>query len=435
LNVLPPESGYVGTWLVVVTQLLYALPFLALLALAVRRAVKGPLEPGIWISLVVALALLAQLFPRSDWGHLVFVLPPSFALFVLCVASGSVAARSRWRGGISALVVAGLGALSLSLALAMYHAAGEAPFGARAPQRAMTAMYKHPGLRRAVDFLRARVEPGEAIFVARAEPLFYFATDTSNPTPYPGIIPGLGEEQDRIVVAALSQVRYVVMSERDSAEYFYYRDELPETQRYLERHFRVPEELAGEWSLTVVLERSEDRGATAVDLFDRAEQGDAWILDASGRKRPIVPGIPKLATSRNRRPLPVLLGYGGGGLDFEVTIPPGGVFQAGLGVRYLEAAKDLVEHVSNSRFEVLVRTGSEFERVASRQVRFGEDLAIDWKPFEVDLSDFSGREVTLRLQVVPAEPLKEIGIAWWGSPRLISRDAAALAGADGAPVR
>ena len=76
--------------------------------------------------------------------------------------------------------------------------------------------------------------------MARAEPLLYFATDTTNPTPFGGVLPVLHEEQERAILAALPKVRFVVMSDIDQPVYTYYSEELPRVQANLERHFRVP---------------------------------------------------------------------------------------------------------------------------------------------------------------------------------------------------
>jgi hypothetical protein len=62
----------------------------------------------------------------------------------------------------------------------------------------------------AIEYLREPTQPGDAIFVARAEPLIYFATDTRNPTPYGGVIPGMPEEQQRVITKALETTRFVV---------------------------------------------------------------------------------------------------------------------------------------------------------------------------------------------------------------------------------
>jgi len=429
-NILNPQLVRDSAWLVVFTQTLYALPFLALLAVAMRRLLAGPLAAATWIVSVVLMAFLVQLFPRSDWGHLAYVLPPAF--FVLVSAAGSFQGnvRSIPRFALSATLVVILVVGSGTIALSLHRTAVPSTLGPRVPQLALSAFYRRPDFGRVVDFLRARVEPGEAIFVARGEPLIYFATETRNPTPYAGIIPGLGEEQDRIVVEALEGVRFVAMSERDSDQYAYYRDELPTVQRYLERHFRVADPFVAQWGTLLVLERQEDRGATAVDLFDEAGLAKAWTRDRRGDEQAIDQPLPELVTRLNRRPLGVRLGPRGGGLDFEVEIPTGAVFEAGLGIRSLQAGSRLVQQPARSRFEVSIDRGSGFESYGFRHQFLNGRSASRWTPFRVDLSELGGHRVRLRLEVTPISGPWKAGMAWWGSPRLVSESSAGR-GADG----
>ena len=89
-----------------------------------------------------------------------------------------------------------------------------------------------------------------------------------NPTPYPGLIPGMREEQSRVIVDALRKLRFVVMSEIDQPVHTYYGEELPAVQDFLERHFRIPNDYLGKapppW--LVVLEKHDDRGEAAFDF-------------------------------------------------------------------------------------------------------------------------------------------------------------------------
>ena len=63
--------------------------------------------------------------------------------------------------------------------------------------------------------LRRHTRPHEAIFVARQEPLVFFATDTRNPTPFEGVLPGLREWQEPLILEALADVHFAVMSDID----------------------------------------------------------------------------------------------------------------------------------------------------------------------------------------------------------------------------
>jgi hypothetical protein len=442
----PHLANLLAPWLlrgsasfVVLTQLLYALPFLALLVLFLRRMLRGAVPAAIWMVAVVLLAFLAQLFPRSDWGHLAYVLPPAF--FVLVTGLGSSrddatrfrsGRRSPLRRAAPAFVACATILLgSGGIALALHRASGPATLGPRVPQRVLNPAYRRPDLGRAIAHLRSRVEPSEPIFVARAEPLVYFATGTRNPTPYAGIIPGLGEEQDRTIIEALESVRFVAMSERDSDQFFYYRDELPLVQRYLERHFRVAKGFEEQWGWMLVLERGEDRGPTAIDLLAEVEGAvgsrgariDPWMRDRDGRERPMRQPIPRLATRLNRRPLGIALGPLGGGIDVELTIPDqGAIFEAGVGLPTLQSGDRTFVLPRGARFELHVDRGDGFELLEAWTAPADRRRRTRWTPFEADLSAFAGETLRLRLAVTPRARLTRPALAWWGGPRLVARD-------------
>lgn len=437
-NLLAPWLLRGSTAFIVLTQTLYALPFLALLILILRRMLVGAVPAAIWMVAVVLLAFLAQLFPRSDWGHLAYVLPPAFFVLLTALGSSGGAATRDQVGRRSALLratpafvlCAGILLGSGGIALALHRRAGPPTLGPRVPQRVLNPAYRRPDLGRAIAYLRAQVEPGEPIFVARAEPLVYFATGTRNPTPYAGIIPGLGEEQDRTIIEALESVRFVAMSERDSEQFFYYRDELPLVQRHLERHFHVAKPFEEQWGWMLVLERGEDRGPTAVDLLAELEGGvgsrdlrvDPWVRGRDGQERAVQLPIPRLATHLNRRPLGIVLGPLGGGVDFELTIPDeGAVFEASVGLPTLQSGDRTFVQPRGARFELHLDRGQGFELLEAWTASAERRRRSRWTPFEADLSAFAGETVRLRLAVTPRSRLARPALAWWGSPRLVAR--------------
>jgi hypothetical protein len=262
--------------------------------------------------------------------------------------------------------------------------------------------------------------PREPIFVARSEPLLYFATDTTNPTPYSGVVPGMREEQEATLLEALEQVRFVVMSEIDQPLYTYYRDELPNVQDYLERYFHVAPPFLGRRNVgwIIVLERGEDRGETALDLFDLRAAARTWTRERSGRIVPNQIALPILGNKHNRRPVPFHLGPGGGGIDYEVELPQTAVFQADLGFRRLIGEGVQHQQQGNAVMAVAVGENGRFERVGSSRIPFGRGMSHGWMPIEIDLSKWGGRKVTLRLELIPQAQVVEGNIAWWGSPRV-----------------
>jgi hypothetical protein len=409
-----------GPLMTFVTQLLYATPFAALAATAVARAL-GPLSPGTVLHAAVLLALLTNVFPRTDWGHLVYVLPAALVQLAL-LAFG----RPPDAGPPGRLARAGAGVLVGALALAaagfawIYHAAAGPPtWGPRVPLRPVSPAYQAANYPDAIAFVRDRLRPGEAIFVPRAEPLLYFATGARNPTPYPGVIPGYREEQEPVILRALADVRFVLMSDIDQPVYTYYRDELPRVQEALERHYRVAGPFRdAQHSVLLVLERGADRGPTAVDLVARAGEAARFALDASGRPAPPPPPPPRMATRHNRTPLPVALGPRGGGLDLRVVLPEGARLELDYGIGEMRAVRRY-RHPAPVRLRVAVDAGDGFASRAEVDVGAGGET---WTPLAVDLADLAGREVVLRFAFASDAPIPpRRRLAWLGSPRLVAR--------------
>jgi hypothetical protein len=296
----------------------------------------------------------------------------------------------------------------------LYWISEETSFGPRVPLRVVNDSYRTDAVPHAIRYIREHTEPGDAIFVARAEPLIYFATDTHNPTPYGGVIPGMIEEQQRVILEALETTRYVVMSDIDQPVFTYYRDELPEVQDFLERHFRIPDEFLGRksnWML--VLARGPDRGVTHTDLIDIASKGKPWIRNRDGSFAwGHVSGDP-IATAQNRRLLPIVLGNMGGGIDFDLKIPEDAIFQADVGFPDATGFKAIYKHPPATQMVLSIKTDGEFQRLAAKKVLTTTKEVRRWTPFEVDLSEFAGQDVTLRLQLRTSRPFRRVELAWW----------------------
>lgn len=433
-------TSQIPRWIVFVTQLLFALPPLALLGtLAVCTRSRWP--SAVWIHFASLAALSTNLFPRSDWGHLVFVLPSAAAQLVLIAAGRAAPPSTRWRTTGAGVLVAILGLGCAAAAARLYEFAEPPRFGPRIPLRPVSHMSRNPALPRVIRYLSERVQPGEPIFVARAEPLLYYATGTSNPTPYAGVIPGIRDEQQRAILEGLEDVRYVVMSDIDQALFHFYREELPAVQSYLEQHFHVPEAFMdhpSDW--IIVLERGPDRGRTVIDLVDSLPQGRAWVRDAAGNQRDSNVAPPRLAVRQNRRMFPMRLGPRGGGVDFEIKVPPEASLQADAGYPFvISDGFDAWDHPARCRMVVSVIADGRLETlrvvpILNPVVRVGKLLLPDpdrgrrWTPLEVDLRRYAGQHVTLRLELASDVLLKShvsVGAAppddylgWWGSPRI-----------------
>ena len=410
-------------WLAVAfTQLLYASPFFAVLA-SVAVALRRRVSPAVWIHLAGLVTLATNLYPRGDWGHLVFVLPPAAVQLLLLLPAREGAA---WGSRVLRAVAAGAACFVLYTLVVVVgtwvNTLARAPtFGPEVPLRAVTPSTRMKSLPRVIRYLRNRVYPGEPIFVARQEPLIYVATGTTNPTPYTGVVMGIRERQQREIVAALEPVRFVVMSDIDQPLYAYYSDELPKVQRYLERHFRVPVDFeVDELSWIQVGVRGRDLGATALDFIDARDAGRFWRRDRRGVQHAAAATAIKLPSRQLRRLFAIELGEGGGGADFRVDVPPNALFQADVGLAAVVSMSELHEHPGGARHALSISVdGRSFEtlrttRVADRSPR----SARRWQPFFVDLSPYAGRTVTLRLEVIADAPLPEGALAWFGSPRI-----------------
>lgn len=407
---------------VLATQLLFALPAVALLVSAARLATRAA-APALGLQVALGVAWLTNLVPRADWGHLVHVLP--FALAQLCVAVPIPHRLARaWRAGeglLSALVIVALAAGTGGVFFLLHDAADREPFSARVPLRAVSLTLRQEHMRGVLDFLAQHAQQGEAIFVPRAEPLLYFATNTRNPTPFPGVFPAMRETQQHTIIQALENVRYVVMSDVDQPAMTYYRDELPAVQAYFERFFDLATPFRDlEWHWLKVLERVPDRGETLIDLLAPAVAGRPFIRDATGVAVPATPFEERLATIGNRRPLAFPLGIMGGGIDFEIDVPERALFRADASFGNALALNNVYEPPPLAHFTVSIGRDGALATVAEQMLL--PKPSQYWAPLDADLSAWAGERVTLRIEMeriqLPSNTGKvEIGCV--GSPRIV----------------
>jgi hypothetical protein len=411
----------IGAPIVLLTQLLYALPFVALLATGLCAWAKR-LPPAARLHAAFLLAMTLNLFPRADWGHLVVSIPPALVQLLLLFGDRSI--HLEIPRAVNAFVVTLISVATCGVGLWLHDLAGAKTFGPRVPLRPISRATLSPAMPRAIQYLRARVRPREPIFVARQEPLLYFATETTNPTPFAGVLPGLREHQEPPILEALAVLRFAVMSDIDQPVYTYYSDELPAVWAYLERHFRIPADFPlDDASWIGVLERGPDRGETAIDLLAERSGARAWIAQPDGQRVP-TPSLPqRLAARQLNRPLPVALGARGGGLDFDLAIPPDAVFQSGVGYRGLSSVNRRYIHPPDTTARVSIRPeGAEaFETLLAIAIDDRPAAGRRWRAVEADLSHFAGQRATLRLEFQTQRAPQPDALAWFGSPRIALR--------------
>ena len=134
----------------------------------------------------------------------------------------------------------------------------------------------------------------------------------------------------------------------------------------------------------------------------------------------------RLATHFNRRPLSILLGLRGGGVDFDIDVPEGAVFQGDVGLEGMTAADDFFRHPRKTRLVVEIRREGEenFRQLHAEPVlqnNYIRTAGRDWTPVEVDLSNYAGERVTLRLALEADRLIQPGRLSWWGSPRIALR--------------
>jgi hypothetical protein len=410
-----------GERLEIATRLLFALPVLALLTVVARRLLVGALPAAAWILAALLAAWIVHLGPHPAWSHLAPLLPLTGVVLLVVASPSSAASRAGPVAHAAAATVVGGSALAAGLASAALHAAaGPASFGPRVPLLPVSPGLQASDVSEVIGYVREHTRPGDPILVLGHEPLLYFATQTRNPTPHPGALPPLAPDEQRRLLAELEGVRLVVSSELDLSG-------APAAgppallQRYLERTFHVPADFLGHpLPRLLVLERGADRGPVALDLVELAAAARAWIRDEAGAVRPAPRVPPALGVRAHRRPLAFVLGVAGGGLDFDVDLPEHAAFQADVGLAPLRGRRDYW-HPANAVLAVSVGRDGELERLASIRLPGGHATEAPWQPLEVDLASFGPGPARLRLELEPGPGEPPSSLAWWGSPRIVSR--------------
>jgi hypothetical protein len=160
---------------------------------AVPAAPGVPKTRAITYLLFCSVALVASTYPRPDLMHLAWVAPVPYVLGAALISL----ALPKWVQ-IAAVFTAMLGGtlLLLHLATTLSTVSLATPIG---------KVRISPESAEAVQNLLERVKPGDSAFIYPYKPLLYFVTQTTNPTRYSYLQPGLMTDQDE--QSALADLR------------------------------------------------------------------------------------------------------------------------------------------------------------------------------------------------------------------------------------
>src|SRR5262249_39449016 len=189
--------------------------------IVLRRLRAGPvalseLDRRLVGALGFALCMFAMLFPRIDTMHLIGALPSVLVLAALAVArlarawSGILGVDRRVLEGVT---VAGAAALALLSTLPSFEGPLTRPQLAIASATAPVSIEAVRGeeivsLNGVLEFLRARLDPGELLFGFPAVALVPYALGHSTPTPHDYFFPGRPNHGDEVeIIRRLNTVR------------------------------------------------------------------------------------------------------------------------------------------------------------------------------------------------------------------------------------
>lgn len=294
------EPAVFDFWIKLVLYLplvIYPLALVIAAALAVRGRWRSDPTAGREAQVVTAVALVGaftflQAWPRSDFTHVVFGLPPAFVLlsyvsYWIWRGIKSLLGRLRARVASAAVTVAEVVAVAVVLvpeaALVRYgykltefeYQNFTSALHADRARGILTSPEDAARIDHITEYLTRRTAPNEPILVVPWAAGFYFLTDRRNPTRVDIFYDGESRRHP-CIVAALDRrpPRYVVYGYVWDIDGKHFRDYARVIDDYIRRHYVVAQTYPGYeiWS------RREGVAPTSVDAPGRcaAEIGDRW---------------------------------------------------------------------------------------------------------------------------------------------------------------
>jgi Dolichyl-phosphate-mannose-protein mannosyltransferase len=196
--------------LLVVAGPLILIPLLPILSVGILAwytlaRPEGERNWSYWIITSTSLSgllLATVLTGRADFTHLNYVAPLYFPVLAWLV-DGLPARSDLWRRAMP-VVVLYITVSCTAFGIAMLWA----PLGAHTEVKTARGTVKVDSTETTLQYVLARVNPGEQIFVYPYEPLYYYLTGTSNPTRFDFLQLGMHtEEQFQDSLAALATAR------------------------------------------------------------------------------------------------------------------------------------------------------------------------------------------------------------------------------------
>lgn len=225
---LPEGISAVNIFLMVLGRAAFYMPFLIIPAFFFawymsRADIKANNETVFWSILAFALMLAANQFrARSDFPHLWQAYPVISLMAAMVIAT--LGLKNRVAAIVSTIVfLAIVGGASFSTPY-LHHGSPRVIEGRSVPYSnprmpVMLTPIENKLLKEVEDMIRKYVPPRGYVFLAPDMPIFYFLTDTRNPTPWDVVRPSfLWGEEDQAKAASLiesSKTRLVVIRDPD----------------------------------------------------------------------------------------------------------------------------------------------------------------------------------------------------------------------------